>query len=136
MDELAIPSHGGTIIGVVYIAEGAGPHPTVVLLHGFPGYEQSLDLAGSMRRAGWNVIFSHYRGAWGSPGAFSFSNSLEDTQTVIGWARDPQHAKKNRIDPERIVLIGHSMGGFIAAAAGRDPKVLGVAMLAAWNIGA
>src|SRR6516162_2821516 len=57
MTELAIPSHGGTIIGVVYIGEGAGPHPTVVLLHGFPGYEQSLDLAESMRRAGWNVIF-------------------------------------------------------------------------------
>ncbi len=136
MGDLAIPSHGAMMNGIIYIVGGAGPHPTVVLLHGFPGGELNLDLAQSIRRAGWNVLFFHYRGSWGSQGAFSFANSIEDTQAVLAWARDPQNAKKYRIDPERIVLIGHSMGGFMAAAAGRDPKVMGVAMLAAWNIGA
>src|SRR3974390_96678 len=134
MEQLEIASHGANMNALIYLAAGAGPHPTVILLHGFPGYEQNLDLAQSIRRAGWNVLFFHYRGSWGSPGSFSFANSIEDTQAAIGWARDPQNAKKYRIDPERIVLIGHSMGGFMASAAGRDPKLQGVAMLAAWNI--
>ncbi|MBV9613200.1 MAG: alpha/beta fold hydrolase [Acidobacteriaceae bacterium] len=136
MEELAIASHGANLNGLIYVAEGAGPHPTVILLHGFPGAEQNLDLAQSIRRAGWNVIFFHYRGSWGSEGSFSFANAIDDTQTVIAWARGPQNAKKYRTDAQRIVLIGHSMGGFMAAAAGRDPRVVGIGMIAAWNIGA
>jgi acetyl esterase/lipase len=136
MEQLAIPSHGALMNGLIYLAAGAEPHPTVILLHGFPGYEQNLDLAQSIRRAGWNVLFFHYRGSWGSQGDFSFSNSIEDAQTAIAWARDPQNAKKFRIDSARLVLIGHSMGGFMASAAGRDPKIVAIAMIAAWNIGA
>lgn len=136
MAELSFTSHGASLNGLIYLAEGAGPHPTVILLHGFPGYEQNLDLAQAIRRAGWNVLFFHYRGSWGSQGGFSFGNSLEDTQAAIAWVRDPQNAKKYRMDANRIVLIGHSMGGFMASAAGaQDPKVLGVVMIAAWNIG-
>ena len=136
MEQLAIPSHGAIMNGLIYLAAGAEPHPTVILLHGFPGYEQNLDLAQSIRRAGWNVLFFHYRGSWGSQGAFSFANAIEDTQTAIAWSRDPQNAKKFRIDPARLVLIGHSMGGFMASAAGREPSIKAVAMVAAWNIGA
>ncbi len=136
MGDLAISSHGAMMNGIIYVAEGAGPHPTVILLHGFPGGELNLDLAQSIRRAGWNVLSFHYRGSWGSQGAFSFGNAIEDTQAVLAWARDSQNAKKYRIDSDRIVLIGHSMGGFMAAAVGRDPRVIGVAMLTAWNIGA
>lgn len=29
---------------VIYIASGAGPHPTVLMLHGFPSNEKNLDL--------------------------------------------------------------------------------------------
>jgi uncharacterized protein len=136
MEQIVIPSHGAKMNGLVYLAAGAEAHPTVILLHGFPGYEQNLDLAQSIRRAGWNVIFFHYRGSWGSQGAFSFGNAIEDTQAAIAWTRDPQNEKKFRIDGTKIVLIGHSMGGFMASAAGRDPKVIAVAMIAAWNIGA
>src|SRR4051794_6177291 len=136
MEQLAITGHGAIMNGLIYLAAGAEAHPTVILLHGFPGYEQNLDLAQSVRRAGWNVLFFHYRGSWGSQGAFSFSNSIEDTQTAIAWARDPQNAKKFRINPAKLVLIGHSMGGFMASAAGRDPNIKAIAMVAAWNIGA
>lgn len=47
----------------MYMAAGAGPHPTVLLLHGLPGNEQNVDLAQSIRRAGWNVLTLHYRGS-------------------------------------------------------------------------
>ena len=136
MDQLVLPSHGSLLNGLIYEAEGSGNHPVVILLHGFPGYEQNLDLAQAIRRAGWNVVFFHYRGSWGSQGKFSFANSIADTQSAIDWVRNPDNAKKYRMDPGKIVLIGHSMGGFMASAGGaNDPKVMAVGMLAAWNIG-
>src|SRR6266436_9614296 len=111
MDAPDIISHGKRMNAIIYTAAGAGPHGTVVLLHGFPGNEQNMDLAYAIRRAGWNVLFPHYRGSWGSAGTFSFSNALEDTQAALAFARDPSNAKKYRIDTKKIVLIGHSMGG-------------------------
>src|SRR5258708_1732614 len=112
-----IPSHGAKMYSVLYIASGAGPHPTVLMLHGFPGNEKNLDLAYSIRRAGWNVLVPFYRGAWGSGGTFSVTHTLEDTQTSIDFLRDAENAKKFRIDPDHIVLVGHSMGGFVAGYA-------------------
>jgi pimeloyl-ACP methyl ester carboxylesterase len=70
MDTFQIPSHGAMLNAFVYIAAGVGPHPAVVLLHGFPGNERNLDLAQDMRRAGWDVLYFNYRGSWGSPGDF------------------------------------------------------------------
>ena len=37
METPDIVSHGSTVHAVLYTASGAGPHPTVVLMHGFPG---------------------------------------------------------------------------------------------------
>ena len=109
-----------------YLAGGAGPHPTVVLLHGFPGNEQNLDLAQAIRRAGWNVLTFHYRGAWGSPGVFSIHNALQDADAVVAFVRRPDVAEKYSIDTRRIVLGGHSMGGFASASHARtDGHLLG-----------
>src|ERR1039457_7191153 len=74
--QVLVPSHGKGMNGLFYLAGGAGPHPTFVLLHGFPGNEQNLDLAQAIRRAGWNVLTLHYRGSWGSPGFFSIRHVL------------------------------------------------------------
>ena len=71
MAYVRIPSHGALMNGVLYAAAGTGPHPAVMLFHGFPGNEQNLDLAQAIRRAGFDVLTMHYRGAWGSPGSFS-----------------------------------------------------------------
>jgi acetyl esterase/lipase len=123
--------------GVLYVAAGKGPHPTLLLLHGLPGNEQNLDLAQAVRRAGWNVLTLHYRGAWGSGGAFSFGHALEDVHAALAWVRDPRHAGPGRVDVGRIAVAGHSMGGWLAALAGAaDQRVLGVAMISAWNCGA
>lgn len=116
--ETQIASHGSAMNAIVYVADGVGPHPTAVLLHGFPGNERNLDVAQAVRRAGWNVVFFHYRGAWGSEGAFSFTHVLEDVVTVVGWTQDPEVATRLRTDPTRIALIGHSMGGFAALRTG------------------
>ena len=64
MQSFQLPSHGALLNAFVYIATGATPHPAVILLHGFPGNERNLDLAQSIRRAGWNVLYFDYRGSW------------------------------------------------------------------------
>ncbi|ALH80682.1 alpha/beta hydrolase family protein [Sphingopyxis macrogoltabida] len=137
MEVVHIPSGGVEINGVVYIPAGAGPHPAVILCHGLPGNEKSLDLAQAMRRAGWTVITFNYRGSWGSPGQYRFGQNLEDADAVLAFARDPANAAKLRIDPERLVIMGHSMGGWVSAlTAAKDKKLLGAAMISAANLGA
>jgi uncharacterized protein len=136
MDSPDIMSHGSRLNAIIYLAAGSEPHGTVLLMHGFPGNEQNLDLAYTLRRAGWNVLFPHYRGSWGSAGNFSFSNAIEDSQATLDFARDPANVKKYRIDTKKLVLIGHSMGGFMVAYTGaHNPDVAGIAMISPWNIG-
>ena len=136
MEVVHIPSGKVAINGVVYVAAGAGPHPTVVLCHGLPGNEKSLDLAQAMRRAGWTVITFNYRGSWGSPGDYRFAQNLEDADAVLAFARDPANAAKLRIDAKRLVIMGHSMGGWVTAlTAAHDKQLLGAAMISAGNMG-
>ena len=113
-EDVVFATDGARMNAILYEAGGAGPHPTAILLHGFPGNERNLDLAQALRRAGWNAVFFHYRGTWGSRGQFSFANVLEDAASVLAQVREPAFAQAHRIDPERIALIGHSMGGFAA----------------------
>lgn len=136
MEVVHIPSGGVRINGVIYVAAGAGPHPTVILCHGLPGNEKNLDLAQAMRRAGWTVITFNYRGSWGSPGDYRFAQNLEDAGAVLAFARDPANAAKLRIDPKRLVIMGHSMGGWVTAlTAAHDKQLLGAAMISAGNMG-
>ncbi len=136
MEAPDIISHGARLNAVFYLASGTGPHPVVLLLHGFPGNEQNMDLAYAIRRAGWNVLVPHYRGSWGSAGTFSFSNAIEDTQAAVQFLREPANAKNYRTDASKIVVVGHSMGGFLGSyATAHDPSILGVAMISAWNLG-
>ena len=115
--ETVISSHGSRIMGVFLLAAGSQAHGTVILLHGFPGYEQNMDLAQALRRDGWNVLALHYRGAWGSEGTFSFTHCIQDVSTMVAYVTDPANVAKFRIDPRRIVVAGHSMGGFMTVAA-------------------
>jgi pimeloyl-ACP methyl ester carboxylesterase len=134
MDSFQIPSHGALLNAIAYLASGAGPHPVVIVLHGFPGNEKNLDLAQAIRRAGWNAVFFDYRGSWGSPGNFSFGNSIEDTEAAIAYLRVPANAARLRTDPKRIALVGHSMGGFMAAYAGsHDSGIIGTGLISAAN---
>ena len=118
----------------LYTASGAGPHPALLFLHGFPGNEQNLDLVQAVRRAGFDVLTLHYRGSWGSQGAFSFTHAIEDSDAAVQFLKT--NAAKYHLDPHRIFAAGHSMGGFMAAsAAAHNPDVAGLVMISAWDIG-
>jgi pimeloyl-ACP methyl ester carboxylesterase len=114
IEELAFTSGGERVNGLMYVAQGRGPHPTVILLHGYPGNERNLDLAQATRRAGVNVLFFDYRGSWGSGGTFSFTGAQADVAAAIRFVRSPENARKYRSDPRRVALLGHSMGGWLA----------------------
>ena len=88
--ETVMDSHGSRIMGVFLLASGTQPHPTVILLHGFPGYEQNIDLAQSLRRDGWNVLAMHYRGL-GVHKARSRSH--------IAWKTSPRCSPTSRSPP-------------------------------------
>lgn len=136
MRPLALPTHGVRINAVLFAAAGAAAHPTVLLLHGFPGNEQNLDIARALQRAGWNVLTLHYRGSWGSPGDYSFTHCLEDAAAALEWLRHPPADFATRIDPARIALVGHSLGGFAAGyVAGHDDGVMGVVLISSSRFG-
>lgn len=132
----AIPSGGVMLNALLYLASGPGPHPAVLLLHGLPGNEQNIDLAQTLRRAGWNVLKIHYRGSWGGPGDFSFQHCAEDAEAALAWIAASADDAALRLDPTRVVVIGHSMGGFVAAhvTAARS-KSLGAAITSGVDLG-
>jgi pimeloyl-ACP methyl ester carboxylesterase len=134
---LHIPTGVFEINGLAYIPAGAGPHPVMVLMHGLPGNEKNLDLAQAVRRAGWTVVTFNYRGSWGSPGDFSVVHVLEDARATLAYLRQPAVAAKLGIDPRRIVLAGHSMGGWAAAVTGaQDSGLKGVVLISAADMAA
>lgn len=112
-DGLFIDSHGHRIFGMyhapaLYSAEER--RPVVILCHGMPGQDKNLDLAHALRRAGYFAVTFSYRGVWGSHGEYSFRNLIEDVAAVVDDIRN--RAGKLAMDPERICLLGHSVGGF------------------------
>jgi uncharacterized protein len=129
MEVLHIPSGGVKINGVAYLASGAGVHPTFVFFHGLPGNEKNLDIAQAVRRDGWNAITVNYRGSWGSPGEFRFGNNLQDADAVLAFLRDPANARSLGIDTRRIVIAGHSMGGWVTALTAAHDRGLRGAIL-------
>jgi uncharacterized protein len=134
MSELFIPSGGSLISGLIYKPNGTQKHPTLLLLHGYPGNERNLDLAQVVRSHGWNVIYFNYRGSWGSQGQFNFTNCVEDVKNVVAFCKS--HADSMHIDTSNIVLFGHSMGGWICLKAlSQFPGIKKGFALSTWNIG-
>ncbi|SDE99436.1 alpha/beta hydrolase family protein [Terriglobus roseus] len=134
--EIAVPSHGAQLLGALYLASGSEPHPTAIIYHGFPGYEQNLDLAQTLRRAGYNVLAVHYRGSWGISGNFSYQHVIEDADAQVQWATSPEVVAKYRIDPKRVVVIGHSLGGYASlSAAAHNPSVVAAVSISGASLG-
>ena len=131
--ELFIPSGNSQIAGLIYNANGLQKHPTLLLLHGYPGNERNLDIAQVVRSRGWNVIYFDYRGSWGSQGKFSFKNCIEDVVNVVSFCNKYQDSLK--IDTSNIVLFGHSMGGWVCLKALQElPTIKKGFALSTWDI--
>lgn len=133
MIELTIPSAGYKLQGFMYKASGEGVHPTIFLLHGFPGNERNLDLAQALRSKGWNVVYFNYRGAWGSQGQFSFKNCVEDVVNAVHYIEQQQN--RLQVDVDNMVLFGHSMGGWVTLKSVQQlPEIKKAFALSTWDI--
>ena len=130
---ILIPGRRGRLLSVLYTAAGEGLHPTVLLLHGIPGWERNLDLAQALRRAGFHVLVFHYSGSWGSDGTYSLAHVLEDSHTALDYLlREAPFG----VDRERIYVAGHSLGGFAAAhLLAQRPEIRAGALLMPCDIG-
>jgi len=136
MQPLVFQSNSEKLIGTFFKASGKEKKPTVILLHGFPGNENNFDIAHAIKRFGFNVIIFHYRGSWGSEGDFSISNSLEDVHSMIEYISKDDISDRLNINVNKIILIGHSMGGFLAFLTTiKYPQIKNIASLAGFNFG-
>lgn len=127
--------HGrrGKLLTTIYRAGGEGPHPVVLLSHGFPGVEKNFDLAQALRRVGFHVVTYHYSGSWNSDGAYAFAHNIEDGGSVLDFILQD---KALGFDKTRIFAAGQSVGGFVTAHLFAKRKELRAAvMLAPCDLG-
>ena len=123
----------------LYLPEGNGPHPAVVMAHGIGAIKAGglAPFAERFCRDGFAAVVFDYRQWGGSSGQpreeLSFPRQLEDYGTVIGWA-----SAHPNIDERRIFAWGTSFAGMyivelavsdsrLAAAIGQAPLVDGFA---------
>lgn len=133
---LVVESHGSKLFGRLLLPAFDNLDstcPLVLMLHGYPGVEQNIDIAQLLRTAGYAVVHFSYRGVWGSHGEYCLSHLIEDTFAVMSYIRE--RASAWRIHPEKIYLLGHSMGGFTAVnTMASGLKVNGAVLMAPCNI--
>lgn len=107
--------------GDLYLPEGAGPHPVVVLVHGGSWQRgrrgQMAPIARQLARAGYAAFSVSYRLA----PEHRFPAALEDLQAALRWLR--QQAPVHGLDSERIAAWGFSAGGhLVSLLATRHPE--------------
>lgn len=117
LDGTSIPSGSLRLLGGLYRGAGLGRRPTAILLHGLPGTEQNLDIAYRLREIGWNCLYFHYRGSWGSDGPFSLASMADDVQAAIDWV-----SSQPCVDGDRLVLVSFSIGLHPAALRGASDR--------------
>ena len=112
----------------LYRPEGDGPHPCVILAHGFGGTREARLWAFAERFADAGIAalvfdYRHFGDSGGEPRQLlSISRQLDDWRAAIAFAR-----ALVGIDPERIALWGTSFsGGHVVALAAEDARVAAV----------
>lgn len=129
-------SNGQKVLGTMFIAEGKGPNPTVLLLNGHPGNEVNSDIAHMLQRQGLNVFTFFPRGSWGSRGIYSWNNILEDGKAAIEFLKDESSGEKFHVDGNKIILIGYSMGGFsVLYNSLKFADINNICVIAPFNVG-
>lgn len=112
------------LLADIYRPEGAGPFPSVLLIHGGAwkrgDRDQVTSLARRIASRGYLVMNTTYR----LVPEWIFPAQLEDVQEALRWMHGPEGARRG-IDASRIGTFGYSAGGHLAALAGHiadDPK--------------
>lgn len=100
-----------------FVPEGAGPFPTVILVHG-GGFDKGdkntyiKPLFEPLSQAGFVWFTINYRLAGQQP----WPACLEDVESAVRWVK--AHAAEYKVDVKRIALVGESAGGHLVSYAG------------------
>ena len=141
-EELSIPVSGSSVVlsgSLALPKTGQAPYPTLVLITGSGpqdrdetifGCKPFLDITRRLTEAGFAVFRYDDRGVGKSTGVFlasSITDFVHDAEAVVAALK----ANKS-VQAQRIFLVGHSEGGYIAAkVAGQDHRsIAGVVSLA------
>ena len=113
---------------IVPSAPAAAPRPIVVFFHG-GGWNSGTPgdyhfIGRTFARAGYVVVLPGYRLV---PEGI-YPRMLEDGAQALAWTRD--HAAEFGGDPDRVIVMGHSAGAYIAAMLGLERQWLGRAGVA------
>jgi len=111
VENVSFDSEGHELIGRMYRPNEPGRFPAVTICHGFPGDNKNMDLAEELALNGIATLIFFYRGAWGSKGTYSFSGLEPSARSAHDYL-----ASRPFVDPDRIGIIGYSMGAIPAAA--------------------
>ena len=116
----------------VYAPRGAERAPVIVFFYGGSwktGDRRDYSFVGDAFGAqGFVTIIPDYR----LYPEVRYPDFLDDCADAVRWAQD--HAARYGGDPNRIVLVGHSAGGYNAAMLGLDARYLRAAGVDARNI--
>ncbi len=109
----------------IYMPRGlTAPNPTLVYMHAggwvIGNKEGAFLFALPFLVKGWTVVNVGYRLAAVSPAPAA----VEDCRCALRWI--VHNAEKYKIDPKRIVLMGHSAGGHLALTTGMLPVSAGL----------
>ncbi|GIP34724.1 S9 family peptidase [Paenibacillus sp. J2TS4] len=109
--------------------------PLVIICHGFIGNRMGTDrlfvkTARQLSRQGFMVIRFDYVGCGessGEYGAQGLTDLIDQTRRVLDYGLEI-----DCVDPERVILLGHSLGGAVAVlTAARDKRVRSLVLWAA-----
>jgi uncharacterized protein len=118
IEGVTFDSDGNRLVGVLYTSGEKAP--ATLFLHGCPGLEKNQDL----RSFSHNSLVFHYRGCWGSHGAYDLRTIPADVSAAVTFLTEHP-----LVDPARIRVVGHSLGGWAAiVAAARDRRIRTVAV--------
>jgi alpha-beta hydrolase superfamily lysophospholipase len=124
------PGPAGTINGAIYLPDGPGPHPGVVLVHGAVrnSYTDFVQEARFFAAHGIAALAYDTRGTGGSAGDRTqarFEHLAHDALAAVRCLRG-----RAGVDSERVGLWGFDQGGWIAPlAASRDTTIAFVVLV-------
>lgn len=126
------------LAGTLTRPKGSERYPAIVLISGSGGQDRNGNpgafslfklIAERLSTNGVAVLRHDDRGVGKSAmpsKPTAYRDLIDDTRSAIAYLR-----QRREIDPERIVLVGHSEGGLTASIlASEDPKIAAVALLA------
>jgi dienelactone hydrolase len=126
--DIEFDSAGTQCAAWLYCPEGVGPHPCVILAHGFGGVREArLDAyAERFTQAGLAAFVFDYRYFGASAGEprqlLDIRRQLADWRAAIAFVRG-----LDGLDPERVALWGSSFsGGHVVMTAAQDHRIAAV----------